>query len=124
MPNSPPDSPDPVSPEARKWATICHISALIGALGNGVGFVLGPVIVWLLQRDEDPYIDEQGKRAVNFQLTLTAAAICCGLLFFLVFPLLLLIPIALAMMIFPIIAAVKTSNGKDYHYPFSIRFVK
>ena len=69
------DDPTMPSEEARKWATIGHISALIGLIGNGVGFVLGPLIVWLLQRHEDPYIDEQGKEALNFQLTWSLAAL-------------------------------------------------
>ena len=115
---------DDVSLEARKWATVCHISALIGLLGNGVGFVIGPLIVWLLQRHEDPYIDAQGKAAVNFQLTCMLAVICCVLLFFLVLPLLLLIPIGLCMVIFSIVGATKANAGEPYEYPFSIWFVK
>ncbi|TFG37500.1 MAG: DUF4870 domain-containing protein, partial [Syntrophobacterales bacterium] len=44
---------------AQKWAAICHLSALIGLLGNGIGFFLAPLIVWLVKRQDNPFIDEQ-----------------------------------------------------------------
>lgn len=110
--------------EARKWATLCHASALVGLLGNGVGFVLGPLIVWLMQRHEDAFIDEQGKEAVNFQLTMALAALACGLLFFLILPLFLLIPIGITATVFSVIGAMKANEGKSYRYPFSIRFIQ
>jgi uncharacterized Tic20 family protein len=110
--------------EARKWATICHVSALSGFLGNGIGFILGPLIVWILKRDVDPFIDDQGKEALNFQITMFIAAIISAVLTLVVIGLLFLIVVGLLMLIMPIIAAVKSSNGELYRYPLTIRFVK
>ena len=45
--------------EARKWAMLCHLSALVGLLGNGIGFFIGPLVVWLIKREDDPLIEEQ-----------------------------------------------------------------
>ena len=53
-----------------KWAMVCHLAALVGLLGNGIGFLLGPLVVWLFKNEDDPFIDEQGKEAVNFQITM------------------------------------------------------
>ena len=115
---------DTSAAEARKWATICHLSALSGLLGNGIGFVLGPLIVWILKREDDPFVDDQGKEALNFQITMFIAAIISAVLTLVVIGILFLIVIGLLMIIMPIVAAVKSSNGELYRYPLTIRFVK
>ncbi|MCH7825129.1 MAG: DUF4870 domain-containing protein [Acidobacteria bacterium] len=109
--------------EARKWAMLCHLSALAGLLGNGIGFLVGPLVVWLIKREDDPLIEEQGKAAVNFQLTMFLALFVSALLVFVLIGIPLLIGVGLMMVIFPIIAAVKTSKGEHYRYPISIRFL-
>lgn len=112
------------SQEARKWAMICHLVALVGLLGNGIGFVLGPLIVWMLKKDEDPFIDEQGKEAVNFQITMMIAAIISGILMLVLIGFLLITIVAAIMIIFPIIGAIKANDGVHYRYPLTIRFIK
>ena len=109
--------------EARQWAMLCHLSALIGLLGNGIGFVLGPLFVWLFKREDAPLIDEAGKEALNFQLTMFLAIFACIPLLFILIGIPLLIVVGLVMTINPIIAAIKTSNGERYRYPISIRFI-
>jgi len=115
----------PISRDARKWAMICHIIALVGLLGNLIGFFVGPLLVWLIKKEDDPFIDEQGKEAVNFQLTmlmtmLVIALLCFVLIGFLLVP--IVVPIVLVMMIvFPIIAAIKANDGEHYRYPLSFR---
>jgi len=112
------------SAEARKWAMICHVSALIGLLANGIGFVLAPLIVWLLKKEEHAFVDQQGKEAVNFQLTMLIVLLIGGLLTLVAIGLVVIVIAALVMTIFPIIAAIKANDGVDYRYPFSIRFIK
>jgi uncharacterized Tic20 family protein len=110
--------------EARQWAMICHIIALVGLLANGIGFLLGPLIVWLLKREEHPFIDEQGKEAVNFQITMFIAAFISALLIFVIVGIFLLIVIGLLMTILPIVGAIKANDGGHFRYPFAIRFIK
>ena len=109
--------------EVRKWAMICHLSALVGLLGNGIGFLIGPLVVWLIKREDDPAIEKQGKEAVNFQLTMFLAMFVSLLLAFVLIGIPLLFIFGLMMVIFPIIAAVKTGNRERYRYPISIRFI-
>jgi uncharacterized Tic20 family protein len=109
---------------ARKWAMACHLVALVGLIGNGIGFLLAPLIVWLVKKDEHPFIDEQGKEAVNFQLTMLAAAIVSGLLVLVLIGIVLLGLVILAMVVFPIIGAIKANDGEHYRYPFSFRLIK
>ena len=112
------------SNEARKWATICHLAALVGLLGNGIGFLIGPLAVWLMKRHDDPFIDEQGKEAVNFQLTMFIGVFIGFLLVFVLIGIPLLILMAIVMIVFPIIAAIKANDGVRYRYPMTIRFLK
>ncbi|MDH3214990.1 MAG: DUF4870 domain-containing protein [Candidatus Krumholzibacteria bacterium] len=113
-----------LSREARKWAMICHIIALVGILGNGIGFLVGPLVVWLLKREDDPFINEQGKEAVNFQITMFIALIVSALLAMIVIGIFLLIAVGILMTVFPIIAAIKANDGNHYAYPLSYRFIK
>ena len=110
--------------EVRKWAMICHIIALVGLLGNGIGFLVGPLLVWLVKREDHPFIDQQGKEAVNFQITAFIALFASALLTLLVVGFGLLLIVGLAMTIFPILAAIKANRGEDYRYPISIRFIR
>jgi len=126
-------SPPPPNPEgqARTWNMLCHLSALAGFIGVPFGNILGPLIVWQLKKNEFPSVDAHGKAALNFQITVTLAAmvtvavmlvgmfLCVG---WLLFPVVILI--GLAGLIFPIIAGIKASNGEDYKYTWSIEFVK
>ena len=110
--------------EARKWATIVHLIALVGLLGNGIGFLLGPLIVWLLKREDHPFIDGQGKEAVNFQITMHIAMLISGVLTLIIVGFVLLAIIGLLMIIFPIIAASKADKGEHYRYPLTIRLIQ
>ena len=114
----------PSSREARKWAMICHIIALTGALANGIGYLLGPLIVWLIKKEDDPFIDEQGKEAINFQITMFIALFMSAFLILIGIGVFLLIAIGILMTVFPIIAAVKANDGEHYRYPLSYRFIK
>ena len=127
-PPFPPAPPPPRAGEANTWDMLCHLSALSG-LFFPLGNVFGPLLVWLLKREEFPTVDAQGKAALNFQITVVIAlavlALGCFPLWIFGF---LLVPvgvvIGLAAIIFPIIAAVKASNGEPFTYPCSLQLVK
>lgn len=117
-------SAEALSKDVRNWAMLCHLIALVGLLGNGVGFLLGPLIVWLIKRQEHPFIDEQGKEAVNFQITMFIAFFIAIILAFLLIGIPLLLILGAVEIVFPILAAIKTSDGEHYRYPFAFRFIK
>lgn len=110
--------------DACRTASLLHLSALLGLLGNGIGFILAPLVVWIVKRDDDPFIDDQGKEAVNFQITMTLAAIVAGLLIVVLVGLVLLPIVLIAMIVLPIVAAMRARDGEAYRYPFTIRFIK
>ncbi len=113
-----------VSKDARTWGMACHLMALAGFVLPVVGIVVGPLVVWMLKRDEDPFIDDQGKEAVNFQITMLIAFVVCFFLMFVVIGAFLMPLVGLADLIFTIVGGVKANEGVKYRYPFAIRFLK
>jgi len=87
------------------------------------GNVLGPLVIWLMKRDEMPFVGDQAKESLNFQISMTLAAIALFLLGLLTCGIgLILLPLlGLAGVVFPVIAAIKTNDGIAYRYPFTIR---
>jgi uncharacterized Tic20 family protein len=108
-------------PQARQWALWSHLSALAG-LFIGLSF-LGPLIIWAIKKDDDPFIKDQAQEALNFNLTVFLAGIVCFLLVFVIIGFLLLPVLAVAWIVFTIIAATRANRGEAYRYPVSIRFI-
>ena len=122
--NTDTDSIQAIPNDARMWAMACHLMALTGLLGNGIGFLLGPLVMWLIKREDHPFINAQGKEAINFQITMLLAMLVCVPLIFVVIGLLLLPILAIVNVVFTIIAGVKAANGEPYRYPISLRLIK
>jgi uncharacterized protein len=96
---------------------LCHL------LGIFTGFI-GPLVLWLVKKDQSPFLDRHGKEALNFQITLMlgyliSAILAAAIIGFLMIPLLLLADIT-----FCIVAAVKASKGEFYRYPLTLRLLK
>lgn len=105
---------------------ICHLSALCAYVGIPFGNILGPLIVWQIKKNEIPAVNAHGKAAVNFQITMTIVMIACIFPVFCVniFAIPLILIVAAAAIILPIIAGIKANNGEEFKYPFSFEFVK
>ena len=105
------------SSDDRNLATVAHV------LGIFTSFV-GPLIIWMIRKDQSPFVDDQGKEALNFQLTLligymisaVATVICIG-------PFIAL-GLSVVAIIFGVMAAVATNKGEAYRYPLNIRFIQ
>jgi uncharacterized Tic20 family protein len=123
------ESPVPSRYDTEKfWAMLVHLSALSGFI-SGIGFVLGPVLIWMIQKERFPGITPHFKEVINFQISL---AIYCVLLVLLSIVTLglgaliagpLLGVIAVLDMVFPILAAIKASEEEPYRYPMTIRLI-
>lgn len=110
------------SNDERTWCVFVHLAAL-SAFFIPFGNLLGPLVLWLIKRGEMPMVDRQGKEALNFQLTVTIVSLLCSVLVFVGIGIFLLILLWIVDVILVIVAAVKTSGGEVYRYPFSWRLI-
>ncbi|KGD61654.1 hypothetical protein T9A_01603 [Alcanivorax jadensis T9] len=109
--------------EERSLGLACHLLALAG-LVVPFGNILGPLIIWLVKKDDSAFVDDQGKEALNFNITISIAGFIAFLLMFVVIGGLLLPIIGIFWLIMTIIAAVKANGGERYRYPLTIRLIK
>ena len=113
-----------IDKDARMWAMFCHLASLAGLVVPVVGCIIGPLVIWQIKKEEFPFVDEQGKEAVNFQISLLIYGVVAALLCFACVGLVLLPAVAIFDLIFMLIAAVKANDGYHYRYPLIIRFIK
>jgi uncharacterized Tic20 family protein len=121
----------PIDPESEKrlrnernWAMFCHLGGLALFLGIPLGNIVAPLIIWLIKKDEMPLVDESGKEALNFQISMTIYFFLAALLVFVLIGFLLIFPLVIADIVLVIVAAVKTSSGEKFVYPLSIKFLR
>jgi uncharacterized Tic20 family protein len=89
-----------------------------------LGHVLGPLIIWLIKKDEYAIVDDQGKESLNFQISITIYFIIAGILCFVLIGFVLLPLLAIGGIVLVIIAATRAYKGEYYRYPYTIRFIK
>ena len=111
------------SRQVRQWAMFCHLSALLG-IWVPFGSLIGPLILWQMKRETDPFIDDQGKEALNFQISVAIASAICLLLMVVVIGFFLFGLVAIGALVLTIIAGVKANEGQVYRYPFTWRLIK
>ena len=127
--------PSGISADERQWAMLAHLSALLGYLltsgwGGSAGGFLGPLIVWQMKKDTMPFVDQQGKEALNFSISICIAfavlfaftIMTLGIGIILTLPAFLLV--GLYALVFTIIASVKANEGVAYRYPIAIRLIR
>jgi uncharacterized Tic20 family protein len=114
---------------ARQWAMLAHLLTLLGYLVV-FGHFLPPLLIWLTRRDDEPFVADQAKESLNFQLTFLLVSIVTGVTAFVLYltcvgiPLawLLLLAVPVAHLVFVLIAGLRASDGIRYRYPLTIRF--
>jgi len=113
--------PNPDSGE-RNWAVLCHLSSLLAMITLGAG-IIAPTVLWLIKKDESEFINEQGKEALNFSITVLLAWIACIPFTFIIIGFAMMGIVLVTWFIFAIIAALTASRGENYRYPFSLRLI-
>lgn len=108
--------------DARTWAMLCHISALSSFISIP-GFI-PPLVIWLIKKDEYPFVDDQGKESLNFQISMLIYGLVSAALVCVVVGIFLLIAVGLFDLIMVIVATVQVNNGVRYRYPLCIRLIK
>ncbi len=108
----------------RTWGMLAHLSALAGLVVPLAGIVIGPLLVWLVRRDESAFVAAHAREALNFNISVLLGALACLLLMLVFIGFLLGTALFIAWLVMTLIAAIKASEGHPYRYPFSLRLVK
>ncbi len=108
--------------DTRMWGMFAHLAALTGFV-IPFGNLIGPFIVWQVKKEE-PFIETQAKESLNFQITVSIAAIVCLILTLVLIGALLLPLLGLAALVLTVLAGLKANQGESYRYPFCLRLIK
>ena len=106
----------------RTLAMMCHLSAFAG-LFVPLGNIWGPLVFWLVKKDELPDVDLHGKESLNFQISMTIYIVVSILLSLLLIGIPVLVGLTIYWIVAVIIASVRANNGELYRYPLAIRFI-
>ena len=105
------------------WSMVCHLAGLTTYIGIPLGNILVPLAIWLIKGKKDPLVNQEGREAVNFNISFTIYGIVAGLMIwvlvgFVVLPIVLITHIVLIVQ-----AALKANKGEPVRYPFTLRFI-
>jgi uncharacterized Tic20 family protein len=110
--------PRDVPSDARGWSVAAHLLPLVGV------YILGALFIWLIKRDEDPFVEFNSREALNFQLSMLIYGLVSALLVIVLIGIVLLLAVGIFSFVMAIVAAVKAANGELYRYPLTMRMVK
>jgi uncharacterized Tic20 family protein len=109
--------------DERQWAMLCHVSAMLMYV-TAIGGLVAPFVIWLLKREEMPFVADQGKETINFQITILLALAAAVVLMLVVVGFVLFWALLAFHFVVTIVAAVKVTEGVAYRYPFCWRVLK
>ena len=109
--------------EERSLGLACHLLAFVGMVFPFCNILL-PLVIWMVKKDDSAFVDDQGKEALNFNITISIAGFVAFLLTFVVIGAILLPIIGIFWLVMTIVAAVKANGGEHYRYPLTIRLIK
>ncbi len=107
----------------KQWGMLVHLASLAAFIGIPFGNVVGPLIIYLIKKDEFGFVADQGKEVLNFQITWTIIFIVSAILIFVGIGILMLIGFGIAWLILVIMGTVAANNGQYYRYPLTIKFI-
>jgi uncharacterized protein len=117
-PTTPPTGQQPLSDsDARLWAMLGQLSGIL------LSFI-GPLIIMLVFGPRSAFVKKESTEALNFQITVMIGYLIGFVLTFILIGIFVMLAVAIASLVFMIMAAVKNNQGVEYRYPINIRFVK
>ena len=114
-----PGAPYVGPPPTQDEKTMGMLAHLLGIFG-----FIGPLIVWLIKKDQSPFVNDQGKEALNFHLVMLIGYVIGGILTFFCIGFFVILAVWVCSLIFSIMGAMKAKEGIAYRYPFNIRMIK
>ncbi len=106
----------------KQWGMITHLAALAIFVGIPLGNIIGPLVIYLIKKDEFEFVSEQGKDVLNFQITWSLILLVSAILILAGIGILMLIGFGIAWLVLVIVGIVAASNGQSHRYPMTIKF--
>ncbi|MEN8118163.1 MAG: DUF4870 domain-containing protein [Bacteroidota bacterium] len=110
-------------PDEKQWGMFTHLSAL-ATFVIPLGQIIGPLIIYLVKKDEYEFVADQGKEVLNFQITWALIFIVSAILIIVGIGVLLLVGFGIAWLVLVIVGTVAASKGEYYRYPLTIKFLQ
>jgi uncharacterized Tic20 family protein len=108
----------------RTWGMLAHLAAFAGLVAPLIGNIVVPLLIWHSWRDRSSFVGEHALESLNFNISVSIAAVICWIAVFVFVGILLGLALAAAWIVLTLVAAIRASEGVSYHYPFSLRLVK
>ena len=109
--------------DEKTWAMLCHFSSFSGLIFP-FGNFLAPLIIWLIKKEEMPFVEDQGKEVLNFQISMTIYLLISGMLCIILIGIPIIIRLVIFCFIIAIIVAISENDGKSYRYSINLRLIK
>lgn len=111
-----------VTKSEKDFGLLVYASSLLGYVVP-LGSILGPLILWLMKREESAFVDQCGRSCLNFKLSLLIYVIISGILFLVGIGFIFLIVLGILDFVCTILGMIKASEGQVYRYPLTIKFL-
>ena len=122
IPPPPPAGDMALTSSDKTMGMLSHLIALVGFL-IPLGSIIGPLVIWLTQKDKSSFVDYHGKESLNFQITIAIAVVACLVLSLLLIGIPLLFAVGIYGLVMTIVAGVKANEGVRYRYPYTLRLI-
>ena len=113
---------EPVKKSDKDFGLLVYASSFVGYLVP-LGSILGPLIIWLMKREESIFVDQCGSSCLNFKLSLLIYVIISGVLALVGIGFIFLAILGIFDLVCTVLAIIKASEGKVYRYPLTIKFI-
>jgi len=117
------DVPTMIPTEHRTWGMLCHLLALTTLIGIPLGSILGPMVMWLVKKNDSPFVDAHGRESMNFGISVLIYSVVCIPLCFILIGIPMLIALWIFWLVMVIVNAMKANDGKMVRYPLTIRML-
>ena len=116
------ESQPDLTKDEKLYGMLCHLLAFAG-YAIPMGNIVGPLVMWLVKKEESSYVDLHGRESLNFQISILIYTVISAILVFAVIGIPLLLAVTILNVVCIIIAAINANDGKVYRYPMCIRLV-
>lgn len=111
------------NPDEKQWGMFAHLAAFAALIGIPFGNVIGPLIIYIIKKDEYSFVADQGKEVLNFQITWSLIFFVSAILIFVGIGFFMLIGFGIAWLVLVVLGAIAANNGEYHRYPLTIRFL-